>query len=73
MSTKPTPGAVTDADDNAEAVAAFNKLSSQEKASFLASVERGVADGLAGRTVSAEAVRRWIASWDTEGELPSPK
>ncbi len=34
---------------------------------------RGLADFKAGRTVSHEAVMRWVASWGTENPLPRPK
>lgn len=33
----------------------------------------GLADIEAGRTVSGEAVVRWIRSWFTDNELPPPK
>jgi predicted transcriptional regulator len=34
---------------------------------------RGMADFEAGRVVSHEAVRRWLLSWGTPNELPSPE
>ncbi len=34
---------------------------------------RGIADVKAGRTVSHEAVMRWVASWGTDNPLPRPK
>ncbi len=33
----------------------------------------GLADLEAGRTVSGEAVVRWIRSWFTDDELPTPR
>ncbi|WP_174301853.1 CopG family transcriptional regulator [Caulobacter sp. S45] len=33
----------------------------------------GLADIEAGRTVSGEAVVRWIRSWFTDDELPTPR
>ena len=33
----------------------------------------GLADIEAGRTVSGEAVERWIRSWFTDHELPPPR
>ena len=34
---------------------------------------RGIEDFKAGRTVSHEAVMRWVASWGTDNPLPRPK
>lgn len=34
---------------------------------------RGIADFKAGRTVSHDAVMRWVASWGTANPLPRPK
>ncbi len=34
---------------------------------------RGLADFKAGRTISHEAVMRWVASWGTDEPLPRPK
>lgn len=36
-------------------------------------IEEGIADHEAGRTVSHEAVTRWLESWGTGNELPPPK
>jgi predicted transcriptional regulator len=44
-----------------------------EHAAFLAAVEEGLADAEYGRTVPYEKVRRWLLSWGTDKELPSPK
>ena len=33
----------------------------------------GLADIAAGRTVSGEAVKRWLRSWGKPDELPAPK
>jgi predicted transcriptional regulator len=52
---------------------ATKNMSPEELAEFLAAVEEGMADVAAGRTISAEAVRRWIESWDTDNELPPPE
>jgi predicted transcriptional regulator len=32
----------------------------------------GLADLDAGRTISHEAMKRWLTSWGTPGELPPP-
>ena len=59
MATKPAPAQPQAHDD--------------DEAAYLASVDRGLADVKAGRTVSYERVRRWLLSWGTENELPPPK
>ena len=51
----------------------FDRLPPGEQAQQLASVERGVADGDAGRTVPWEGVKRWMSSWGTAQELPRPR
>lgn len=33
---------------------------------------RALADFRAGRTISHEAMKRWLQSWGTEDELPPP-
>jgi predicted transcriptional regulator len=45
----------------------------EEMEAFLAAIEEGIADGKAGRTVSIEAVRRWVYSLSTDQELPPPE
>ena len=43
-------------------------------AGFLAAVKgEGLASAAAGRTVPYEAVRKWLLSWGSENELPSPE
>ena len=44
-----------------------------DSAEFLAAVDEGLTDAEAKRTVSFEAVRRWLLSWGTDRELPPPK
>lgn len=44
----------------------------EETAAFLASVQDGIADADAGRTVPYSAVREWLLSWGTEPEKPTP-
>ncbi len=39
----------------------------------LRSLQRGIADLDAGRTVSHEAVDAWLASWGSDRERPAPK
>jgi predicted transcriptional regulator len=38
-----------------------------------ASTLRGLADFEAGRTISHEAMKRWLLSWGTDELLPPPK
>lgn len=38
-----------------------------------AATQRGLADHAAGRTVSHEAVMRWVKSWSTPNPLPRPE
>jgi predicted transcriptional regulator len=40
---------------------------------FIEAVKQGLASAEAGRTVPYEAVRKWLLSWGTEGELPPPE
>ena len=51
----------------------FNRLSPEEQVEHLAAVDRGIADGEAGRTVPWEDVKRWMLSWGTPEELPRPR
>lgn len=44
-----------------------------DEAADEAATLRGIADAKAGRTVSHEAVMRWVASWGTDNPLPRPK
>lgn len=60
-------------EDNSEAVAEFAKLSPEQQAEDEAATNEGLADVAAGRTVSAQAVRRWIESLGTDHELPPPE
>jgi predicted transcriptional regulator len=39
---------------------------------FEAAVLEGIASADAGRTIPYEEVRRWLLSWGTSSELPSP-
>ena len=48
----------------------FDDLDAEAEA---AADAEGLADIDAGRTVSGEAVVRWIRSWFTETELPPPE
>ncbi len=70
MTPKPAPEIE---EDNSETVSAFDKLTPEQQAEFLAAIDEGLADIEAGRTVSAEAVRRWIESLGTDHELPPPE
>ena len=36
-------------------------------------VDQALASAAAGRTVSFEAVKAWVDSWDTDHELPQPR
>lgn len=36
-------------------------------------IDEALASARAGRVVSREAVRAWVDSWDTPGELPKPR
>jgi predicted transcriptional regulator len=47
-------------------------LSDDNTAAFVEAVREGIAAADAGRTMPYEAVRRWLLSWGTEAELPSP-
>ncbi len=38
-----------------------------------AAIAEGLADIEAGRVISHEAMKRWLLSWGTPGELPPPK
>lgn len=38
-----------------------------------ASTLRGLADFEAGRTITHEAMKRWLLSWGTDNPLPPPK
>jgi len=38
-----------------------------------ASMRRAEADFEAGRTISHEAMKRWLLSWGTDNPLPPPK
>ena len=70
MTPKPAPDIE---DDNSEANPAFDNLTPEQQAEVLAGIDEGIADIEAGRTVSAEAVRRWIESLGTDHELPPPE
>lgn len=43
------------------------------EASDAVAVAEGLADIEAGRVISHEAMKRWLLSWGTPGELPPPK
>lgn len=43
------------------------------EASDAAAIAEGLADIEAGRVISHEAMKRWLLSWGTPGELPPPK
>jgi predicted transcriptional regulator len=45
----------------------------EDAAALEASDQRALADFEAGRFVSHEAVKRWVASWGTDNPLPRPK
>jgi predicted transcriptional regulator len=36
-------------------------------------IDQALASAAAGRTVSFEAVKAWVDSWDTDHELPQPR
>ena len=38
-----------------------------------AMIDQALASAAAGRTVSFEAVKAWVDSWDTDHELPQPR
>jgi len=44
-----------------------------DEASDTAAIAEGLADIEAGRVISDEAMKRWLLSWGTPNELPSPK
>jgi predicted transcriptional regulator len=54
---KPEPSNLDNIDDDAEAAADAE----------------GLADLDAGRVVSGEAVKRWLRSWGTADQLPTPR
>lgn len=56
-----------------DGASAFEKLTPEEQAEVLAGIDEGLADIEAGRTVSADAVRRWIESLGTDHELSPPE
>jgi predicted transcriptional regulator len=60
-------------EDNSEAMAAFEKLTPEQQAEFLAAIDEGIADIEAGRWVSSEEVLRWVLSLGTDNELPAPE
>jgi predicted transcriptional regulator len=45
----------------------------EDDAAVEAATQRGLAGIAAGRTISHEAVRRWLLSWGTDKELPPPE
>jgi predicted transcriptional regulator len=45
---------------------------SSKDAEFLAAVDEGLADVKAERIVPYEKVRRWLLSWGSKKELPTP-
>jgi predicted transcriptional regulator len=44
-----------------------------DEAADEASTLRGLADFEAGRTISHEAMKRWLLSWGTDEPLPPPE
>jgi len=50
----------------------FSLLSGADQAAHRAAVEAGLASLDAGRGVALAEVRRWMATWFCEGELPPP-
>ncbi len=48
-------------------------LTDDETAAFVASVEAGIADADAGRTIPYDGIRRWLLSWGTKDELSPPE
>jgi predicted transcriptional regulator len=48
----------------------FDEIDDAAEQRALEEAERAIAEG---RTVSHEAVRRWLLSWGTAKELPPPK
>jgi len=44
-----------------------------DRRAYLAAIEEGIRDADAGRTVSGEAVKRWLQSWGTDNPLPRPE
>jgi predicted transcriptional regulator len=44
-----------------------------EQAAFVEAVKQGLASLDRGRSISYEAVRRWLLSWGTDRELPPPE
>ena len=52
--------------------AIFDDVNEASDAAAVA-VAEGLADIEAGRVISHEAMKRWLLSWGTPGELPPPK
>jgi predicted transcriptional regulator len=48
----------------------FDEVDEAAEQCALEEAERAIAEG---RTISHEAVRRWLLSWGTAKELPPPK
>lgn len=44
-----------------------------DEARDAAAIAEGLADIEAGRVISHDAMKRWLLSWGTPDELPSPK
>jgi predicted transcriptional regulator len=44
-----------------------------DEASDAAAIAEGLADIDAGRVISHDAMKRWLLSWGTPHELPTPK
>lgn len=59
-------------DINTKAGAYADPVDIDEAAEAAADAE-GLADLAAGRTISWEAVERWLQSWGTANELPPPQ
>ena len=50
----------------------YEKLRGNQKGLPMNSLAEGFADLDAGRIISHEAMKAWLLSWGTAGELPSP-
>ena len=73
MAPKTAPKTVAQTESISEDEYAFEKLTPEEQADYLKSLDEGLADIAAGRTVPAEKVRLWIESLGTDHELPPPE
>jgi predicted transcriptional regulator len=56
----------------AEPITSF-PLASEDEAAYRAAVEAGIASLEAGRGAPLAEVRRWMATWFREEELPPPE